>query len=744
MADLPSIELLAPAGNPSVALAAFDAGADAVYCGLRKFNARERSENFSHEELAKIIGYAHKNRRKVYVTFNTLLKESELADAAQEMAFLAECRPDAVIVQDLGAAAVMRDYFPELTLHASTQLGIHNSAGLDMAKRFGFKRVILERQVTLEELRLMVPEGRPPLELEVFIHGALCCCVSGSCLFSSWLGGWSGNRGKCKQPCRRTYFPAEKGKGSGGFLFSPSDLCALELLDEFRKLGICSLKIEGRLRRADYVEKVVRAYRLALDAPMEKRPAALSEAALLLRNAVTRKTSVGFYSGESMRNLIRRDTFGGSGIPCGVVKKLTPGGFEAEMTGRLHLGDTIRLQADSDASDGINMSVLYLEKGQSPVKKVQPGERCFIRSGKKPSPGDLIYRTGESSADLSDRVERLPLPKPVLDLEIRLERYSLQVRISGFSGEYHCDFPELAQARSHAVSADELEKVFAASGSDVFSGGVIKASVNGEWFMPAASLKDLRRAFWSWAEQNVPHDLAARKIRGELQRFLGDLASDSPDEVKVPFEDCSAAEKGTAACGCIAREIDTAGPEDEIILPPFVPEGGLDALKHKIAVLLERGARVFRITSFFQFALFPEHVRDRLVLKTMFPFPVCNSQCIRVCRDFGASGVQAWIELGQGDYPALLAHSMLPLEAYVFGRPCIFMTRAGLRPESGRIRDARGTSFELAAHGPFTELYPEESLRIETPEGYSAFRDLRNRSGGSVRFSDFNFSRGWS
>ena len=138
MAEIPAIELLAPAGNPSVALAAFDAGADAVYCGLRKFNARERSENFTHEELAKVLAYAHKNRRKLYVTFNTLLKESELGEAAREMAFLAECRPDAVIVQDLGAAAMMRDHFPELTLHASTQLGIHNSAGLAMAKEFGF------------------------------------------------------------------------------------------------------------------------------------------------------------------------------------------------------------------------------------------------------------------------------------------------------------------------------------------------------------------------------------------------------------------------------------------------------------------------------------------------------------------------------------------------------------------------------------------------------------------------------
>ncbi len=742
MAETPAIELLAPAGNPSVALAAFDAGADAVYCGLRKFNARERSENFTHEELAKVVAYAHKNRRKLYVTFNTLLKECELGDAAREMAFLAECRPDAVIVQDLGAAAMMRDYFPELTLHASTQLGIHNSAGLAMAREFGFRRVILERQVTIDELRRMIPGGKPPLEMELFVHGALCCCVSGSCLFSSWLGGWSGNRGKCKQPCRRSYFPADKGNGPGGFLFSPGDLCSLELLDEFRRLGICSLKIEGRLRRADYVEKVVRAYRTVLDAPPERRAAALNEAGNILRGVVTRKTSIGFYSERSMQDLIRRDAFGGSGIPCGVVKKLVPGGFEAEMSGRLHLGDTIRLQADSDASDGLNMTVLYMEKERSSVLKVQSGESCFIRSDRKPDPGSLIYRTGESAADHSKRVEHLPLPRPALDLQVRLGRNSLLVRIAGFETEYKCEFPELAPARNHAVSPDDLETAFAASGSEIFAAGAVAAEVNGEWFLPAGQLKDLRRAFWSWAEQHVPHDLPARNIRRGLQRLLYDL--NAAPAAGVPFPDCTAVGRNGIAGGAVAREIDFAGPADEIILPPFVPESGIEALKRKISDLLEQGARVFRITSFFQFALFPGPVGNQVTLKTMFPFPAANSQCVRVCRECGAAGVQAWIELGQGVYPDLLAHSVLPLEAYVYGRPCIFMTRAALKPGSGRIRDARGNGFELEKHGAFTELYPDETLRIGLPEGYSAFRDLRNDAGAAGRFSDFNYSRGWS
>ena len=301
-----------------------------------------------------------------------------------------------------------------------------------------------------------------------------------------------------------------------------------------------------------------------------------------------------------MQELIRRDAFGGSGIPCGVVKKLVPGGFEAEMSGRLHLGDTIRLQADSDASDGINMTVLYMEKGRSSVLKVQSGESCFIRSDRKPAPGSLIYRTGESAADHSERVEHLPLSRPALDLQVRLERNSLLVRIAGSDAEYRSGFPELAPARNHAVSPEDLEKAFAASGSEVFAAGAVAAEVNGEWFLPAGQLKDLRRAFWSWAEQHIPQDLPAQKIRRELQRLLHDLNAEPT--VGVPFPDCTAVGRNGSAQGAVAREIDFAGPADEIILPPFVPEGELGELRRAIDGLLARGAKVFRLTSFFQLA----------------------------------------------------------------------------------------------------------------------------------------------
>ena len=736
------MELLAPAGNPSAALAAFDAGADAVYCGLHKFNARERSENFTHDELAKIIAYAEKNHRKVYVTFNTLLKESELKEAAAELAHLAECRPAALIVQDLGAARIIREYFPELTLHASTQLGIHNSAGLEAAKKSGFRRVIMERQVTLDELRKMIPDGKPPVEIELFVHGALCCCVSGSCLFSSWLGGWSGNRGKCKQPCRRQYFRYGDSAGRGEFLFSPDDLCALELLDEFRSLGVCSLKIEGRLRRADYVEKVVRAYRTVLDAAPKKRPEALLEAQNILRGVCTRKTSLGFYTVPSMKKLVRLDPLGGSGVPCGKVTGTAPGGFEAVMSGRLHVGDTIRVQTAADAGDGVSQTVLFLESKRRSVMKVLSGDRCFIRSDKKPLRDSLIYRTGESGTDYSGRMAKLPAPKVPLDVKISLSADGLTAAVCT-GDQFHIALPSLSPAKKHAVSAEDLIREFSAAASEIFEGGVLSAEVSGEWFLPSSELKEARRQFWNWAELRIPHDLPHRKAAKCLQNFRNAYDAFQPSALEL-FPDCTAAAENRTADTAAAREISIAGPEDEIILPPIVPEFQLDELKRQIAGLIRRGAKVFRLTSLFQFALFPEPQRHGLILKTMFPFPVCNSECVRVCQELGAAGVQAWIELGRGDHEQLREHSILPLEVYGYGKPCIFTTRAVLLPWQ-KIRDIRGNRFELTKDGMLTHLYPEQTLSLEDiPEHFSIFRDLRKCSEQETLLTDFNHSRDWA
>ena len=385
-------ELLAPAGNLETAFAAYDAGADAVYCGLGKFNARERAQNFTPDSLARLLDYAHGRGRKLYLTLNTLVKETELSEVAAYLAELAKLRPDALIVQDLGVLNLAREYFPSLVLHASTQMGIHNSAGVAAAARLGIRRVILERQVTLDELRKIA--ARSTLELEVFIHGSLCCSLSGQCLLSSALGGWSGNRGKCKQPCRRIYDAA----GRSGFLLSPRDLYGVPLLPELRRIGVASLKIEGRLRSPDYVWKTVKAYRLLLDGPVDSPPELLLEAEKLLRSTATRRPSNGFYFANEYSSLIDAGRLGSFGVAAAKVGKYARAGLSVTALERLHLGDRLRL-VPPEGGEGESFTLIDLRfQGKSAVK-VRAGANCFI-------PG------GTGLAALQDRGERLRFQPP--------------------------------------------------------------------------------------------------------------------------------------------------------------------------------------------------------------------------------------------------------------------------------------------------------------------------------------------
>lgn len=257
----PVPELLAPAGGPAAAFAAFHFGADAVYLGLPKFSARAEAENFSWESLGEVVAFAHAQpaRRKVYVAFNTLVLTRETGDAIRALERLAEIGADAVIVQDLGIARLARKYFPTLALHASTQAATHSVEGVHALARLGFSRVVLARELSTGEVGAIVRNGG--IEVETFIHGTLCYSYSGLCLFSSHATGRSGNRGRCSYSCRTTF-----GVADGETMpFSMKDLAMGDRLDALRATGVASLKIEGRMKNALYVSAVTDYYRKLLD-----------------------------------------------------------------------------------------------------------------------------------------------------------------------------------------------------------------------------------------------------------------------------------------------------------------------------------------------------------------------------------------------------------------------------------------------------------------------------------------------
>ncbi len=250
-------ELLCPAGNTECLFAAVEGGADAVYVGGKRFGARAFAGNFNDEELVRAINYCHLRGVKLYVTVNTLIEDTELAPAVEYCQYLYKIGVDAVIVADVGLISLLRRYVPDLELHASTQLSAHNALGADAAYGMGCKRVVLARELSGADIKAVTAKCKP--EIEVFLHGALCVCHSGQCLFSSLVGGRSGNRGECAQPCRLPY-------GKNKYALSLRDLCLAGHIEELIDSGVASLKIEGRMKSADYVYTVTGVYRALLDA----------------------------------------------------------------------------------------------------------------------------------------------------------------------------------------------------------------------------------------------------------------------------------------------------------------------------------------------------------------------------------------------------------------------------------------------------------------------------------------------
>lgn len=283
-------ELLSPAGDMECFFAAVENGADAIYVGLKDFSARASACNFSIDDVRKAIAYARKMSVRVYVAINTLIKTDELEKVVEYLIALDELRPDALIIQDLGLLFLIQSQFPQFTLHASTQMTIHNLAGVKQMERMGFKRVVLSRELSVDEIKNIALNSN--MEIEVFVHGALCYSYSGLCFFSSVMGGRSGNRGRCAQPCRMYY---KSPQGEGGYLFSMKDLRTLTHVNRLMAAGIHSFKIEGRMKSAEYVAAATHVYRQAIDGTLED----MDNAIHLMNTVFSRETTYSYLFEET-------------------------------------------------------------------------------------------------------------------------------------------------------------------------------------------------------------------------------------------------------------------------------------------------------------------------------------------------------------------------------------------------------------------------------------------------------------
>ena len=316
-------ELLAPAGNIEALDAAIGEGADAVYMGLKSFNARMRSSNFAWNQFEAAVQAVHRQHKKIYVTVNTVVEERETERLYRFLEYLNRVKPDGLIVQDFGLVRMCQEFFPELELHASTQMNIASSRAANLMGKEGFKRVVLARELGLNEIQDI--KAKSNIELEVFVHGALCVCESGLCLFSSYLGGKSANRGMCAQACRRLY-KAEYDDGiSEGYYFSPNDLQLIDKIPDLVQAGVESFKIEGRMKSAEYVGSVTAAYRYLLDNWENDKKGSIANAKRMLATDFARSKTRYWYDFKSpdtiADEILNPNQAGGTGIYLGVIDR---------------------------------------------------------------------------------------------------------------------------------------------------------------------------------------------------------------------------------------------------------------------------------------------------------------------------------------------------------------------------------------------------------------------------------------
>ena len=320
------VELLAPAGNPEALEAAIAEGADAVYLGLKSFNARMRSSNFAWNQFEATVDVLHKRNKKIYVTVNTVVTENEMERLYRFLAYLNNVGPDGIIVQDLGLIQMAHKHFPNLKLHASTQLNIASAKAANAMSRWGVSRTVLARELSLEEIRAV--HANTSCELEVFVHGALCVSESGLCLFSSYLGGKSANRGMCTQACRRLYTAHEPEGDREGYFFSPADLQLIEYIPDLIQAGVASFKIEGRMKSAEYVGTVVSAYRYVIDNWEADKKAAVETGKRILANDFARKKTGYRFKSTRAEEVLNPDQAGGTGIYLGIIDGIKKGAVE--------------------------------------------------------------------------------------------------------------------------------------------------------------------------------------------------------------------------------------------------------------------------------------------------------------------------------------------------------------------------------------------------------------------------------
>lgn len=503
-----NVEILAPAGNMESLKAAFAAGADAVYFGLPLFGARAFAQNFTLEQAKEVIEQAHQVSKKIYITMNTLIEEDQMEQAYSFAKALHEMGVDALIVQDLGLIHLLHHRLPQLELHASTQLSVTTPYQIEQLRKLGIKRVVLAREATIEQIEACAKTG---MELEAFVHGALCISYSGQCRFSQVRYDRSGNKGACAQPCRMEYTLLEDGKPvatQGRYLLSPRDLSLINKIERMHQAGVYSFKIEGRMKSPEYVYQSVHAAKMAIAGhPLT------AEQLNQLKTAFNRGYTLGHTFEQTGLSLMNPKTSNHQGVEIGEVLFQKNDRVRVKLSADLCQNDGLRFVSGQYEAGGV-ANFIYDAKGKL-INKAKAGQIVDIKINQRVNKGAIVRRT--SSFEMTKEVENaIKKNKPQANVDFYFEATQIgqPLRLIATDGMHTVEVEqgELQQAKTAPTSPEQIEHALSKTGNSWASVRHIEIQLGDNPFIPNKMVNELRRLALEQLDQK-------RSQKQDIQEF---------------------------------------------------------------------------------------------------------------------------------------------------------------------------------------------------------------------------------
>lgn len=511
------MKIVAPAGNMERFYAAVKAGAQEIYMGLKGFGARRNAENFTLEEYKEAIDYAHKRGVKIFLTLNTIMMEKEMEFLYPNLKVLYEHGLDAVIVQDLGYFKYMKENFPNMEYHGSTQMTVGNHYEAEYLRKLGFTRVVLPREMTFEEIKKI--RENTSIELEIFVSGALCICYSGNCYMSSFIGSRSGNRGMCAQPCRKKY---ENSSGEKGYLLSPKDqLLGFEEIKKLKEIGIESIKIEGRMKDPNYVFETVSYYRDLIDGIKAQEKSS---------ELFNRGYSKGYFYGND-NYIMNKDYSYNLGKNLGLLS-----GKELKLKSRVVLGDgIIYLSKDFEKLGGGYINKIELKNGDMSRKSAEANEVIVLKD--VPRGSKYIFKSyskevnDDAQSKMKKEEQRLLISgnfighigeKPVLEL-VAKNNLGIEVAVKVIGEK------EIEKASKKSLTSEELREKISEMGDSTFTLGEFSCDIDEGIFMPLSVLKSLRRD----CVEKLEKELVESYRRKAGSRYSLPIVEEKPREIEL-------------------------------------------------------------------------------------------------------------------------------------------------------------------------------------------------------------------